>query len=62
MIWSFRIFDCDNSKAIAIGEFDNSVKAVCNILEGVGETEHSPGNSDEENKNNPISPGLIGLN
>ena len=47
--WAFRIFDVDNSKSIAIGEFGNSVKEIWKIFDGVGETEHNPGDSDEEN-------------
>lgn len=44
--WAFRIFDCDNSKSIAIEEFGDSVKQVWQIFEGVGETKHSPGDSE----------------
>ena len=44
--WSFRIFDVDNSKSIAVDEFGDSIKQVWNIFEGVGETEHNPGTCD----------------
>ena len=47
--WAFRIFDCDNSKSIAVDEFGESVKQVWKIFEGVGETKHNPGDCDKVN-------------
>ena len=41
--WSFRIFDVDNSKSIAVDEFGDSIRQVWKIFEGVGETENNPG-------------------
>ena len=45
--WAFRIFDCDNSKSIAIEEFGNSVKEVWKIYDGIGETQYNPGDPDK---------------
>ena len=47
MSWAFRIFDCDNSKSIAVEEFGASVKEVWKIFDGIGETEYNPGDPDK---------------
>ena len=44
--WSFRIFDCDNSKSIGIDEFGDSVRQVWQIFDGLGD-EHNPGDCEK---------------